>query len=123
HSRMEVASPGLLGSANSFRERTAPPTESEGAEAALHRLKFVTSPFILRRVKTDRAIIADLPEKTELTRVVNLTAEQAGLYQALVDELMAEIDGADEKNRRTMVVSTLTRLKQVCNHPAHYLGR
>src|SRR5699024_5816600 len=90
HSLMEVANPGLLGSANSFRERIATPIESEGDEAALHRLKFVTSPFILRRVKTDRAIIADLPEKTELTRVVNLTAEQAGLYQALVDELMAE---------------------------------
>lgn len=121
HSLMEAVNPGLLGTASSFRERIATPVETEGDAAALSRLKFVTSPFILRRVKTDRSIIADLPEKTELTRVVNLTAEQAGLYQALVDELMVEIDGADEKQRRTLVVSTLTKLKQVCNHPAHFL--
>ncbi|MGP4977878.1 DEAD/DEAH box helicase [Brachybacterium tyrofermentans] len=122
HSLMEVANPGLLGSANSFRDRIATPIEEEGDSGALSRLKLVTSPFILRRVKTDRSIIKDLPEKSELTRVVNLTPEQAGLYQALVDELMAKIDGADEKTRRTLVVSTITRLKQVCNHPAHYLG-
>src|SRR5699024_90676 len=61
HSLMEVANPGLLGSANSFRERIATPIESEGDEAALHRLKFVTSPFILRRVTTDRAVIEHRP--------------------------------------------------------------
>ncbi|WP_193105054.1 DEAD/DEAH box helicase [Brachybacterium sp. FME24] len=122
HSLMEVANPGLLGSATSFRDRISTPIEEEGDESALGRLKLVTAPFILRRVKTDRSIIKDLPEKNELTRVVNLTPEQAGLYQALVDELMVQIDGADEKTRRTLVVSTITRLKQVCNHPAHYLG-
>ncbi|MGP5683615.1 SNF2-related protein [Brachybacterium alimentarium] len=122
HSLMEVANPGLLGSAASFRDRVATPIEEDGDSGALSRLKLVTSPFILRRVKTDRSIIKDLPEKNELTQVVNLTPEQAGLYQALVDDLMVKIDGADEKARRTLVVSTITRLKQVCNHPAHYLG-
>ncbi|MDN5688406.1 MAG: DEAD/DEAH box helicase [Brachybacterium sp.] len=122
HSLMEVANPGLLGSAGSFGDRIATPIEEEGDSAALTRLKLVTSPFILRRVKTDRSIIKDLPEKIELSRVVNLTPEQAGLYQALVDELMVQLDGADQKSRRTLVVSTITRLKQVCNHPAHYLG-
>ena len=122
HALMEVVNPGLLGSTATFRERVANPIESEGDAGALTRLKFVTGPFILRRVKTDRSIIADLPEKTELTRVVNLSPEQAGLYQALVDELMTSLEEAQEKERRTLVVSTITRLKQVCNHPAHYLG-
>ena len=122
HSLMEVVNPGLLGTAASFQERVATPIEEEGDEAALSRLKLVTSPFIQRRLKTDRSIIKDLPEKIELTRVVNLTPEQAGLYEAIVQDLMVQIDGAEEKTRRTMVVSAITRLKQVCNHPAHYLG-
>ncbi len=122
HSLMEAVNPGLLGSAESFRERIASPIETSGDPGALSRLRFVTAPFVLRRVKTDRSIIRDLPEKIELTRIVSLTPEQAGLYQALVDDLMIQLDGADQKQRRTLVVSTLTKLKQVCNHPAHYLG-
>src|SRR5699024_8600477 len=122
HSLMEVVNPGLLGSAKSFQERVATPIEEDGDGAAISRLKLVTSPFILRRLKTDRTIIKDLPEKIELTRVVNLTPEQAGLYEAIVQDLMVQIDGAEEKMRRTLVVSAITRLKQVCNHPAHYLG-
>ena len=122
HSLMEVVNPGLLGSAKSFQERVGTPIEEEGDGAAISRLKLVTGPFIQRRLKTDRSIIADLPEKIELSRVVNLTAEQAGLYEAIVNELMAQIDGAEQNQRRTLVVSAITRLKQVCNHPAHYLG-
>lgn len=121
HALMETVNPGLLGELAGFRERIAQPIERDADPSALSRLKFVTGPFILRRLKTDRTIIADLPEKIELTRVVNLTAEQAGLYQALVDELLVQIDGAEQAQRRSLVVSTLTRLKQVCNHPAHYL--
>ncbi|MEE1619532.1 DEAD/DEAH box helicase [Brachybacterium sp. J153] len=135
HALMEVVNPGLLGPAAAFRELIATPIEEEGDESALARLKLVTGPFVLRRVKTDRAIIQDLPEKVELTQVVNLTPEQAGLYQALVDELMTEIrsaaaqgsagssgsSGPSDAVRRAKVVSTITRLKQVCNHPAHYL--
>ncbi|MDN5900279.1 MAG: DEAD/DEAH box helicase [Brachybacterium sp.] len=122
HSLMEVVNPGLLGSAKSFQERVATPIEEEGDGTAISRLKLVTGPFILRRLKTDRSIIQDLPEKIELSRVVNLTAEQAGLYEAIVNELMVQIDGAEDAQRRTLVVSAITRLKQVCNHPAHYLG-
>ena len=122
HSLMEVVNPGLLGSAASFQERIATPIEEEGHGGAISRLRLVTSPFILRRVKTDRSIIADLPEKIELHRVVNLTPEQAGLYEAIVNELMVQLDGAEQNKRRTLVVSAITRLKQVCNHPAHYLG-
>lgn len=122
HSLMEAVNPGLLGSAASFQERIATPIEEEGHGGAISRLRLVTSPFILRRVKTDRSIIEDLPEKIELHRVVNLTPEQAGLYEAIVNELMAQLDGAEQAQRRTLVVSAITRLKQVCNHPAHYLG-
>ncbi|MGP9538213.1 DEAD/DEAH box helicase [Brachybacterium sp. AOP43-C2-M15] len=122
HSLMEVVNPGLLGGAKDFQDRVATPIEEEGDGGALSRLKLVTAPFIQRRLKTDRTIIEDLPEKIELNRVVNLTTEQAGLYEAIVQELMGQIDGADEKRRRTLVVSAITRLKQVCNHPAHYLG-
>jgi hypothetical protein len=122
HSLMEAVNPGLLGSASSFQERIATPIEEEGHGGAISRLRLVTSPFILRRVKTDRSIIEDLPEKIELHRVVNLTPEQAGLYEAIVNELMVQLDGAEQAARRTLVVSAITRLKQVCNHPAHYLG-
>ena len=122
HSLMEVVNPGLLGGAKSFQENIATPIEEEGDGSAITRLKLVTSPFILRRVKTDREIISDLPEKIELSRVVNLTPEQAGLYEAIVQELRDTLDDTEDKHRRTLVVSAITRLKQVCNHPAHYLG-
>ncbi|PWH06244.1 ATP-dependent helicase [Brachybacterium endophyticum] len=122
HALMETVNPGLLGSATQFRDHLASPIEKDGDEAALARLRALTGPFVLRRVKTDPSIISDLPEKIDLVRTVNLTPEQAGLYEALVGEMMAQIDGADQNQRRTLVVSTLTKLKQVCNHPAHYLG-
>ncbi len=122
HALMEVVNPGLLGPLDGFEERIARPIESEGDPAAVSRLARLTSPFVLRRVKTDRSIIADLPAKTEITQRVNLTPEQAGLYEALVDEMLGQLGGADENQRRALVASTLTKLKQVCNHPAHYLG-
>ena len=121
HSLMEVVNPGLLGSAQSFTDRIATPVQEEGDAAALSRLKFITSPFVLRRLKTDRSIISDLPEKIQLQRVVNLTPEQAGLYEAVVEELMAQIGGEPPARRRTLVAGAITRLKQVCNHPAHFL--
>ena len=122
HSLMEVANPGLLGPLARFQERIATPIETDGDPAAASRLARLTGPFLLRRVKTDRTIIRDLPEKTEITQSVNLTPEQASLYEALVAEMMAEIDEAGPDRRRAVVVSTLTKLKQVCNHPAHFLG-
>ncbi|GEM_PF-124285 len=122
HSLMEVANPGLLGPLARFQERIATPIETDCDPAAASRLARLTGPFLLRRVKTDRTIIRDLPEKTEITQSVNLTPEQAGLYEALVAEMMAEIDEAGPDRRRAVVVSTLTKLKQVCNHPAHFLG-
>ena len=80
-----------------------------------------TGPFILRRLKTDNSIITDLPEKLEMDVVCNLTAEQAALYQAVVDDMMEKIDNSEGIERRGLVLATMTKLKQVCNHPAHFL--
>jgi SNF2-related domain/SNF2 Helicase protein/Helicase conserved C-terminal domain len=118
---MEFANPGLLGSAITFRARFAEPVERRGDEEAASRLRRLTGPFVLRRVKTDKSIIADLPEKVETEVVCNLTAEQASLYQAVVDDMMARIESSEGIERRGLVLATMTKLKQVCNHPAQLL--
>jgi non-specific serine/threonine protein kinase len=122
---MEFANPGLLGSATSFKQRFATPVEKHGDAEAAARLRRLTQPFVLRRMKTDSSIISDLPEKLEMEVVCNLTREQAGLYQAVVDDMLARIAQAerdgDAMARRGLVLATMTKLKQVCNHPAHLL--
>jgi len=118
---MEFANPGLLGSALSFKARYAEPVERRGDEAAAERLKRLTGPFILRREKTDKSIISDLPDKIEMEIVCNLTAEQASLYQAVVDDMIGKIEKSEGIERRGLVLATMTKLKQVCNHPAHLL--
>ncbi len=90
HSIMDFLNPGLLGSAGSFRERFATPIERYRDGAAAARLRQATGPFILRRLKTDREIISDLPEKIEMRVDCHLTREQATLYQAVVDEMLEE---------------------------------
>ena len=86
------------------------------------KLRQITGPFVLRRLKTDRTIIADLPDKLEMKEFCNLTREQATLYQAVVDDMLARIDEAEGIERRGLVLATMMKLKQVCNHPAHFLG-
>ncbi|MGC8626027.1 MAG: DEAD/DEAH box helicase [Acidimicrobiales bacterium] len=119
---MEILNPGLLGPASTFRERFAVPIERYRDEDAAERLRKLTRPFVLRRLKTDRTVIADLPEKLEMKVFCNLTREQATLYKAVVDEMLQCIDAADGMERRGLVLATMLRLKQVCNHPAQYLG-
>ncbi|HEX6855422.1 MAG TPA: DEAD/DEAH box helicase [Streptosporangiaceae bacterium] len=119
---MEFTSPGLLGPAEKFRKKYSVPIERNGDEAATERLKLVTGPFILRRLKTDRSIIADLPDKLEMKVWCNLTPEQASLYQATVTDMLARIEAAEGIERRGLVLATMAKLKQVCNHPAHLLG-
>ncbi|HEX6452473.1 MAG TPA: DEAD/DEAH box helicase [Trebonia sp.] len=120
---MEFVNPGLLGSAASFREHYAVPVERHGSEEATQRLRRITQPFLLRRLKTDKSIISDLPDKQEINVWCNLTQEQASLYQATVDDMLARIDAAEEDiQRRGLVLATMAKLKQVCNHPAHLLG-
>ncbi|GHJ06408.1 hypothetical protein TPA0907_07750 [Micromonospora humidisoli] len=118
---MQFANPGLLGPASSFRQSYAVPIERHGDAEAAARLRRVTGPFVLRRLKTDSSIISDLPEKLEMEVVCNLTAEQASLYRAVVDEMLARIESSDGMERRGLVLATMTRLKQVCNHPAQLL--
>ncbi|MGY4894849.1 SNF2-related protein [Micromonospora aurantiaca (nom. illeg.)] len=118
---MQFANPGLLGPAATFRKRFAEPIERHGDAEVAERLRRITGPFVLRRLKTDPTIITDLPEKLEMEVVCNLTAEQAALYQAVVDDMMAKIESSDGIERRGLVLATMTRLKQVCNHPAQLL--
>ena len=119
---MEFANPGLLGSFARFRERYAVPVERWRDHDAAARLRRVVAPFMLRRTKTDPAIAADLPPKIEATVACTLTREQATLYQAAVRTLLDQ-DGLGEGiERRGRVLALLTALKQICNHPAQYLG-
>ena len=117
----EFVNPGMLGAATSFKKQYAEPIEKHGDNDAAHRLRTFTQPFILRRVKTDRSIISDLPDKLEMDVLCNLTAEQAALYQAVVDDMMHRIESSDGIERRGLVLATMTKLKQVCNHPAQFL--
>jgi superfamily II DNA or RNA helicase len=120
---MDFTNPGLLGSAESFRKRYAIPVERHADADAVESLRKLTSPFCLRRLKTDKTIISDLPDKQEMKVWCNLTAEQASLYQATVDDMISRIEAADDDiSRRGLVLATMAKLKQVCNHPAHLLG-
>jgi SNF2 family DNA or RNA helicase len=119
---MQFTGPGLLGPAERFRTKFTVPIERNGDEEAADRLKRITGPFILRRLKTDKTIISDLPDKLEMKVWCNLTPEQASLYQATVTDMMTKIDEAEGIERRGLVLATMTKLKQVCNHPAHLLG-
>jgi len=119
---MQFLNPGLLGSEKSFRQRFALPIERDGDDEAAAQLRRVTGPFVLRRLKTDRSIIADLPDKLEMKEFCTLTREQASLYQAVVDDMLARIEEAEGMERRGLVLATMMKLKQVCNHPAHFLG-
>ncbi|MCM6777833.1 DEAD/DEAH box helicase [Nocardia sp. CDC159] len=119
---LDFAAPKLLGKASEFHSRFAVPIERERDENAVSRLRAITAPFVLRRVKTDPAVISDLPDKIEMTVRANLTVEQAALYQAVVDDMVAKLKGSEGMARKGAVLGALTRLKQVCNHPAHFLG-
>ncbi|MBO0837517.1 MAG: DEAD/DEAH box helicase, partial [Actinobacteria bacterium] len=120
---MEFACPGLLGPAERFRQQYAIPVERNADATAAEQLRRLIGPFILRRLKTDKTVIADLPDKLEMKVWCNLTPEQASLYQATVDDMMARIEAAEPGiERRGLVLATMAKLKQVCNHPAHLLG-
>ena len=121
HSIIDFLNPGLLGSATSFRESFATPIERWHDGAAAKRLRRVTGPFILRRLKTDKDIISDLPDKIEMRVDCQLTTEQATLYRAVVDEMLERIERVQGIARSGIVLQALMKLKQVCNHPAHLL--
>lgn len=119
---MEFLNPGYLGSATDFRQRFALPIERYHDASRAEMLKRVIQPFVLRRLKTDKAIIADLPEKMEMKVLCNLTQEQASLYEAVVKEMLEKIEAADGIERKGLVLATLLKLKQICNHPAQFVA-
>ncbi|MHA1733598.1 MAG: DEAD/DEAH box helicase [Promethearchaeota archaeon] len=119
---LDFLNPGFLGSLSSFRKKFAVPIERFRDPEALALLKRLVDPFILRRSKTDKSIITDLPEKSEVTVYTPLTVEQAALYKNLVADTMEKIDAAEGIQRRGLVLSLLTKLKQVCNHPVQVAG-
>ncbi|MCK9181274.1 MAG: DEAD/DEAH box helicase [Fibrobacteraceae bacterium] len=115
---------GLLGSATEFKRFCK---SLAGKPSGYSKLKEMISPFMLRRLKTDKLIIKDLPEKNETKDYVTLSKKQAALYKDLLDDLEqklkhAEIDD-DPMKRRGLVLSSLLHLKQICNHPDQFLGR
>lgn len=118
---MHFLNPGYLGSREAFRKSFAIPIERYGDEDATRRLKRLVGPFILRRVKTDPRVIQDLPDKLEMKVYCHLTEEQASLYEAIVQDSLAQIEQADGLNRRGLILAMLMKLKQVCNHPMLFL--
>ena len=113
----DFLNPGLLGSAKDFTRYTK--ALDAGGYGPLREL---VRPYLLRRLKTDRSVISDLPDKTEVTAYCALSRKQAALYQQAVDDLAATLRAKDGLARRGAVLASLTRLKQICNHPSHWLG-
>ncbi len=115
---MDFLNPKVLGEEDFFRQRYRLPIERYGDMSSLKDLKSRVSPFLLRRLKTDKAIISDLPEKIELSEWVSLSKEQNSLYRKTVEDTLDAIARAPKGQRHGKVLGLLTRLKQICNHPA-----
>jgi uncharacterized Zn finger protein/superfamily II DNA or RNA helicase len=111
---------GYFGSLAEFTRRFAVPIEKYRDQDRINRLKKAAAPFILRRLKTDRSIIKDLPDKLITNEYCRLTKEQAAIYQQVVDTAMREIQESEGIKRKGLIFKLITSLKQICNHPAHY---
>ncbi|RLU82083.1 ATP-dependent helicase [Streptomyces griseocarneus] len=118
---LDWTTPGLLGSLRTFRDQYARGAESGEDPDAARRLAALIAPFLLRRKKSDPGIAPELPPKTETDHPVTLTKEQVALYEAVVRETMAAIRESDGITRRGLVLKLLAALKQIANHPAHFL--
>ncbi|GGG77707.1 DEAD/DEAH box helicase [Corynebacterium pelargi] len=122
HSILDFANPGVLGSASFFRNHFARAIERYNDDETAERLRGLSAPFILRRLKSDPSIIDDLPEKHEEVITVRLSAEQAALYEAFVHGVEGQLSGGSSIEDRGKVLAAITKIKQICNHPAHFLG-
>ncbi len=114
----DFINPGLLGSGKAFTAFT----RRLAASGHYGPLRELVRPYILRRLKTDKSVIADLPDKTEMKTFCHLSPRQAALYQAAVKELAKQLNQANGMKRRGLVLSFLMRFKQICNHPSQWLG-
>ncbi|GAC1363681.1 MAG: hypothetical protein NVS2B12_03680 [Ktedonobacteraceae bacterium] len=119
---MDFLNPGYLGSGTEFRKSFANPIERYRDVKQSATLKRLIQPFVLRRLKTDKEIIQDLPDKMEMSVFCNLTQEQASLYEAVLKEMLEKIEQTDGIARRGLILATLTKLKQICNHPAQFMS-
>jgi SNF2 family DNA or RNA helicase len=113
--------PGYLGKQAQFRKSFEIPIQKDNNKVKSVTLKKLVEPLILRRVKTDKSIINDLPDKVEQKLYTNLTKEQASLYEAVVKDVDAKIQNSEGIKRKGLILSTLMKLKQICNHPAQFL--
>lgn len=113
--------PGYLGKQTQFRKSFEIPIQKDNNIRQSATLKKLVEPFILRRVKTDKAIIKDLPDKVEQKLYCNLTKEQASLYQVVVKDVEEQLKTVEGIKRKGLILGTLTRLKQICNHPRQFL--
>ncbi|MEB3231342.1 MAG: DEAD/DEAH box helicase [Leptolyngbyaceae bacterium] len=113
--------PGYLGSQAQFRKQFELPIQKENQQTRSLTLKRLVEPFILRRVKTDKSIIKDLPDKVEQKLYCNLTKEQASLYEAVLKDVEKQLNEAEGIQRKGLILATLMKLKQICNHPRQFL--
>ncbi len=120
-SLFSVINPGYLGNMGDFRKHFERPIMKDRAPGPAKQLRRMVRPFILRRMKTDKSIIRDLPDKVEQNSLCNLTQEQASLYEAVVKDLEEQLDDSEGIRRQGLMLGALTRLKQICNHPAQFL--
>lgn len=119
---MDFAQRGDLGGTSHFAREFATPIQTHRDAVAAERLRRVMAPFMLRRLKSDKTIISDLPDKLEQNPLCTLTKQQAALYRTVVREALASIAGeSDAFQRQGLVLQMILALKQVCNHPAQYL--
>lgn len=118
---MDFCNPGMLGDGSQFRAKFAVAIERDGDMERLEQLRAITAPFILRRMKSDPAIVPDLPQKNEQIEQVALTPEQAVLYERAVMDIEEQASIALGPARARIVLGGITKLKQICNHPAHFL--
>ncbi len=120
---MDFTNKGYLGGLKPFLRDFSYPIEVEQDQHKLNNFRKIVSPFIMRRVKTDKSIISDLPEKISTDEYCTLTNEQAAIYQNVVNEIMKQIETLEGIERRGLVFKLIIALKQVCNHPVQYLKR
>ncbi|MBN8824980.1 MULTISPECIES: SNF2-related protein [unclassified Spirosoma] len=118
---MDFVNKGYLGGVGKFNEEFGKPIQQERDHQKLDQFRRIASPFLLRRVKTDRSIISDLPDKIENNQFCTLTTEQAALYESVVQESLRAIQQKDGIARRGLVLKLMTALKQIGNHPRQYL--
>lgn len=120
---LDFVNPGYLGPLEQFDAIYAKPIEQDRDQLQLDKFKKITAPFILRRLKTNKNVIKDLPEKITQIEYCSLAPEQAALYQQVVDTQMQELAASEPHEKRGRILKFMTAVKQVCNHPYHYLKR